>query len=496
MQARSLPERPNLDHLKNEAKALHKTLRAQNPDVKLTDAQRQLAREYGFPTWAKRRAHVKTVRSGDDGITAFLRAVQEQNRDAAEEIVAKNPRLVSASLHVAASLGEVEAVKRLSSDPAKVNEKAGDPAAVPLLFLSFSPFHGQNDARDSRLFESARVLLAAGADPNSVDGRYGVSALYGVTGMHNRPGIARLLLEAGANPTDGESVFHAAEHYHIEALELLREFGVKLNQVGEWGNTPLYFLLRWHDLADDDKAALGVGWLLDNGADPNVASGKEQENSLHVAARRGQPIGVIEQLLAHDANVDLRRGDGATAWRLAKRNGYDEIADLLESAGAAPEPFSATDELLAACGRGDVDAARRLSSPAIVSALPRSDRAMLGEAAAAGRVRTVDACIAAGFDVNEVNDRAATPLHEAAINGFHDIVSALIAAGSDLTIRDPEHKATPLGWAIFGADYVGNRGGEYEKTIRALIGAGAKGSETENEPRHPGARSALGLRPL
>jgi ankyrin repeat protein len=496
MQSRSLPDRPNLDHLKNEAKALHKTLRAQNPDVKLTDAQRQLAREYGFATWAKLRAHVETVRSGDDGIAAFLRAVQEQNRDAAQEIVAKNPRLVSTSLHVAASLGEVDAVKQLSTNPAKVNEKAGDPAAAPILFLSFSPFHGQNDARDRGLFESARVLLAAGADPNSVDGRYGVSALYGVTGMHNRPGIARLLLEAGANPTDGESVFHAAERFHEDALILLREFGVQLNQVGEWGNTPLYFLLRWHDLANDDKAALGVDWLLANGADPKVPSGKELENSLHVAARRGQPIGVIEKLLAHEANVDLRRGDGATAWRLAKRNGHDEIARLLESAGATREPFSATDELLAACGRGDVDAARRLSSPAIVTSLPRSDRAMLGEAAAAGRIHTVEACIAAGFDVNEVNDRSATPLHEAAINGFHEIVRALTAAGSNLTIRDPEHNATPLGWAIFGADYVGNRGGDYEKTIRALIEAGANATDTEGEPRHPGARSALGLRPL
>jgi ankyrin repeat protein len=400
------------------------------------------------------------------------------------------------NIHVQAAMAMFPQVqKQLLEHPELVNAKAGDPLATPLLYACFSPRYTE-EGWDFFLAETVKVLLAAGADPNAVDGRYGVSALYGVTGMHNAPVVARLLLEAGANPTDGESVFHAAEHYHIEALELLREFGVQLNQVGEWGNTPLYFLLRWHDLATDEKAALGVDWLLANGADPNVASGKEQENSLHVAARRGQPIGVIEKLLAHEANVDLRRGDGATAWRLAKRNGCDEIARLLESSGATPEPFSATDELLAACGRGDVEAARGLSSPAIVTSLPRSDRAMLGEAAAAGRVRTVEACIAAGFDVNEVNDRAATPLHEAAINGFHEIVSALIAAGSDLTWRDPEHNATPLGWAIFGADYVGNRDGDYEKTIRALIGAGAKGSETEGEPRHPGARSALGLQPL
>src|ERR1043165_6814798 len=103
MQSRSLPERPNLDHLKNEAKALHKTLRAKHPDVKLTDAQRQLAREYGFPTWVKLRAHVQSVRAADDDLTAFLTAIQEQDRDRALRIVVKNPNLVTSSLHVAAA---------------------------------------------------------------------------------------------------------------------------------------------------------------------------------------------------------------------------------------------------------------------------------------------------------------------------------------------------------------------------------------------------------
>src|SRR3954462_13876063 len=193
MQSRSLPGRPDLDHLKNEAKALHKTLRAQNPDVKLTDAQRQLAREYGFPTWSKLRAHVQNVRASDDGVTAFLKAVQEQDRDTAQSIVARNTRLVATSLHVAATLGDVDAVRQLTLDSANVNEPAGDPAAAPILFLSYSPFHGQNASRDRGLFESARLLLAVGADPNARDGRYGVPALSAVTGMHNRPGIARLL---------------------------------------------------------------------------------------------------------------------------------------------------------------------------------------------------------------------------------------------------------------------------------------------------------------
>ena len=42
--SRSLPERPNLDHLKNEAKALLKTLRATDPNARWvgTHALREL----------------------------------------------------------------------------------------------------------------------------------------------------------------------------------------------------------------------------------------------------------------------------------------------------------------------------------------------------------------------------------------------------------------------------------------------------------------------
>ena len=490
MQSRSLPERPNLDHLKNEAKALHKTLRVQNPDVKLTDAQRQLAREYGFPTWAKLRAHVQNVRAGDDGLNAFLVAIQENDRDSAQELIVRNPRLPAKSLHVAAALGDAENVARLAKDSAVVEEKAGDPAATPLLFLCFSPFHGQNDARDAGLFRSARILLEAGANPNTVDGRYGVAALYGVTGMHNRPGIARLLLEAGANPTDGESVFHAAEHFHEDALILLREFGVNLNHVGEWGNTPLWFLLRWYDLDRNETAAKGVDWLLANGADPNVPSGKEQETSLHVAVRQGQSVGVIEKLLAHGANVDLRRADGATAWKLARRAAYEDVASLLERSGAAREPLSTADELLAACGRGDIDAARRLANPALTSSLAPSDQLLLSEAAAAGRTPVVRACIAAGFDVNRLNDRGATALHEAAISGYSDIVEALLKAGADHRVKDPHHHSTPMGWAQFGADFVQDPKGRYEDTVRALLAAGAEVRRDEHVAAHlAGVRS-------
>ncbi len=58
---RSLPIRPNLERLRNEAKQRLKTLRVASPATKLTEAQFALAREYGFPSWRALKAYVEAV---------------------------------------------------------------------------------------------------------------------------------------------------------------------------------------------------------------------------------------------------------------------------------------------------------------------------------------------------------------------------------------------------------------------------------------------------
>jgi hypothetical protein len=56
-----LPERPNLDHLKKQAKDRLITLRQRAPGARLADAQHALAREYGFVSWAALKAHVESL---------------------------------------------------------------------------------------------------------------------------------------------------------------------------------------------------------------------------------------------------------------------------------------------------------------------------------------------------------------------------------------------------------------------------------------------------
>ncbi len=55
--ARSLPDRPNLRHLKDQAKDLFKSGQAES----LTNAQFKVAREYGFASWQKLRDHVNSL---------------------------------------------------------------------------------------------------------------------------------------------------------------------------------------------------------------------------------------------------------------------------------------------------------------------------------------------------------------------------------------------------------------------------------------------------
>ena len=58
--SRDLPARPNLDHLKKQAKELLQALKQQDPDAQLADAQHALAREYGFGSWSRLKAHIES----------------------------------------------------------------------------------------------------------------------------------------------------------------------------------------------------------------------------------------------------------------------------------------------------------------------------------------------------------------------------------------------------------------------------------------------------
>ena len=85
--SRELPEKPNLEYLKKQAKEL---LRA-NGQGKLADAQHTLAKEYGFATWAKLKSHVEGL--GFTPAEALKAAVCDSDASRVADLLKQHPEL-------------------------------------------------------------------------------------------------------------------------------------------------------------------------------------------------------------------------------------------------------------------------------------------------------------------------------------------------------------------------------------------------------------------
>jgi hypothetical protein len=87
---RPLPDRPNLRHLKDQAKDL---LKAGGADS-LTDAQFKVARVYGFASWPKLKAHVDSL----EEIGQLKQAIDTYDFERAKILMTRNPALHQAPL--------------------------------------------------------------------------------------------------------------------------------------------------------------------------------------------------------------------------------------------------------------------------------------------------------------------------------------------------------------------------------------------------------------
>ena len=87
---RPLPERPNLRHLKDQAKDLFRSGVAQS----ITDAQFKIARSYGFASWPKLKAHVDALHE----IGKLKQAIDANDLDAVKTLMTRNPELHGAPL--------------------------------------------------------------------------------------------------------------------------------------------------------------------------------------------------------------------------------------------------------------------------------------------------------------------------------------------------------------------------------------------------------------
>ena len=497
MTARQLPERPNIDQLKRQAKELLHAARAGDADalarfrtlpafahhsdadlerasLGLHDAQSVVAREYGLESWNALRERVEelTFELGA-AADAFIEAATDGRADRAERLLALHPGIPRANFYAALVVGDAETIeRRLAEDPRHATERAGPRGWEALHYVCYTSVGARSDTREGGLVAIARRLIALGADPNlrfpwrhhDVER----PVLWGAVFVVRSLPLARVLLDARANPSDGVTLPLAASAGDIPALDLLLSYGADVNR--PWatdGSAPLYAILHWSRTAD------GVRWLLMHGADPDPVFAPNGETPLHVVAASWDSS-LAEELVNRGADVNRRRADGRTPYAVAELNGNRDVAAWLVARGAASD-LSAVDQLVGACSRGDRQAVAAIlkERPDVCNEIGPEHYAAFYRAAERNDLAALEAMIACGFDPNRGDESIGkTALHVAAMEGWPEAVRLLLDHGGSVAVRDREFNAPPLIWAAEGSR-TSRAGRDHAAVGRLLLDAGS-----------------------
>ncbi len=461
MPIRPLPNNPSLENLRKQAKRLLDEIRAGDaaalarvrefhpqppPRPALHDAQRVLARGHGFASWTRLVQHLEGVdrftwdpSAGEPPVADIDRLVrwacldygrwQRADLDGARRLLAEDPALARANIYTAAATGEVETVRSLlAAEPRLANTPGGPNAWPPLLYACYSRLAAPT-------LEVARVLLEAGADPDAGFLWCGnvppFTALTGAFGDgedgNNQPphperdALASALLEAGADPNDGQTLYNRHFRSDDGHLRLLLAHGLGRDHGGPW-------YARF-----GDRMGAPADLLVEE---------------LWAASRKNF-VERVRLLVEHGARVDQPGArDGRTPYEAALMCGNHEIAAYLAAHGARPVALALDQQLAAACIAGRGDEARDLLArhPGLRATLgPHGELELVRRAVEAKRPEGVRLMAELGFALDLPHAR--TPMHEAAWAGDLALVQLLVELGARTEARDPAYHATPLGWA-------------------------------------------------
>ena len=522
MPPRGLPGNANLEQLKNGAKSFQRavlagdagaarvvrefhprltTARSGSPELEgftRADALLVIARQFGFPSWAKLKAHLELVgryaRSPhhqpvgepltDDQavVDEFLRLACLNYGDddpdrfrRAELLLREHEWLARATIHTIAATGEVGAARELlDRDPSQASLLGGPHGWEPLLYLTYSRVPlgpGRSGVA------VARLLLDHGADANAGYLWEGLippfTALTGALGgggdlpKHEEElTLARLLLQAGADANDGQALYNQGwgPNPGEDWLELLFDFGLGTGDGGPW------------------RRLLG---------DRQDSPRKMLEDLLIAAASHGL-TDRVRRLLARGVDPEGREishpiYQGRSPGQEAALNGHMDVVALLVDAGA-PWERDQVDELVASAMAGDrVTVARILAAdPGVRQRAIERCPDQLVRAAEQSSYDAVALLLELGFDVNARSRTA--PLHEAAMRGNLSVMRLLLDHGADPNIRDTGYDATPAGWA----EHHGQR--EAQQLLGALEPAAPTPRGAEADPTLPTTETGAAMR--
>ena len=313
---RQLPDRPNLRHLKDQARDLLKTGGAKS----LIDAQFKIARLYGFASWPKLKAHVESLKE----IGSLKQAIDANDVNRVKAIMTRNPTLHRAPL----GYGQ--------SGPLTWAAECRIPWGPP------SP---------ERL-EMAKWMIENGSDVRQGgDGPLMRAALNG-----QRVPMMELLVSYGADVNAEWKghfpiIFAPCEAVDPISLKWLLEHGADPNRGNQrWANTALDYLIGSY--ARSPQLAACIDLLLD-------AGGKTKYDAPGVLEiLRGRTERLAEQLDANPELVNIRFPEldcgqtgarllllrGATLLHVAAEYGNLEAARLLLDRGAQVDARATVDE--------------------------------------------------------------------------------------------------------------------------------------------------------
>jgi len=245
--------------------------------LRLSDAQLVLAREYGFSSWPKLKRHVEGLRGVDERVDRLRKSFAAADHDTRERLLSgvhtrirfqdydpdatqlseRDARLVVANeegyafwskyesyLYLDPTVQQVIAAARrgelatmvglLRADPAAANQRwvrGHTPEqipndSIPLDCVSEGVFYGTNTQRND--YQLARALIRAGADVDVDNGGPLKTAV-----SYYAPGAVRALLEAGAavdSPEgNGMPMAYALGFGFSDIAELLADHGAQLD---------------------------------------------------------------------------------------------------------------------------------------------------------------------------------------------------------------------------------------------------------------------------
>ncbi|MGC2662359.1 MAG: hypothetical protein WA324_30715 [Bryobacteraceae bacterium] len=443
----NLPASPDFSFLKKQAEHLLRDARLEEADalkrftralpflkatestkfrtheLKLHDAQSVIARENGFPSWTELKRYVewKQIDRAERLKIWFEWAYQgtPRKRKLAARMLREEPKFFEEDLWLAFATGDVSAIERLvPADAGWPNLPGGRLKMPPLAAVTHSLLILEGGF-EAGFLKSARFLLQNGADVNSswTNPKWPdapLSALYGAVGRTHNVEMTKLLLDAGADPNDNESLYHSVESRDSTCTRLLLQAGTRVS-----GTNAIGRVLDYDKLSD-------LELMLHHGGDA------KESPWIHHAILRGRSLPHIQVLIAAGADLRATNCDGITLYRWAQMHGRADVVELLRHAGIE-EPLTEEEQFVAACARGDAAAGRAIQQriPDIFSRLNKKQLQTLPELASVGNMPAVHAMLEVGWPREVKAAWDATALNLAVYRGDARMAELLLDNGAD-----------------------------------------------------------------